>query len=201
MNSRAPIRTSSLLSTICGPDSPDDVTVGEFVARLGDRSYGILFLALALANFVPAVPGFSGVLGCILMLVAGQLLIGRRFPWIPKVVRSRRVPKQRLAQGLEAAAKVLRRLERICRPRLTVFTTILAERALGFVILYLGAVIALPIPFIGNIPPAIAILTLSLGLLERDGLVILLGVALSVMAMIVTASFAVAAVAGIASLF
>lgn len=195
-----PLRTSNVLATICGPEASEDLTVGEFVARLGDRTYGLLFLALALANFVPAVPGFSGVLGCILILVAVQLVIGRRTPWIPRVIRSRRVPKLRLQQGLAAAAGVLRRFERICRPRLALFTTILAERILGFIVVYLGAVIALPIPFIGNIPPAIAILALALGLLERDGVVILLGVVLAILAVIVTAGFAATAAVGIANL-
>ena len=200
-SSAAALRTSNILTSICGPDGSPELTIGEFVARLGDRTYGLLFLALALATFVPAVPGYSGAVGCILVLVAVQMVIGRRSPWIPKVISVRKLPAAHLRQGLQAAAGILRRLERICRPRLLPFTTMTAERILGFIVMYLGAVIALPIPLIGNIPPAIAILALALGLLERDGLVIIVGIVLAVLATIVTVSFVDAAAVGIASFF
>jgi hypothetical protein len=200
-NPAAALRTSNVLTSICGPDGSAELTVGEFVARLGDRTYGLLFLALALATFVPAVPGFSGAVGCVLVLVAVQMVIGRRSPWIPKVISARKLPAAHLQHGLQAAAGILRRLERICRPWLEPFTTTAAERILGFIVMYLGAVIALPIPLIGNIPPAISVLALALGLLERDGLVIILGIVLALLATILTASLAGAAAAGIASFF
>jgi hypothetical protein len=57
-----------------------------------------------------------------------------------------------------------------------------AERLLGLFFLALAIVIVLPIPF-GNMLPAVAVFIISLGLIEADGLLVILGaiVALSIL--------------------
>ena len=51
------------------------------------------------------------------------------------------------------------------------FTTPIAERGVGVAMLILAIIIALPIQF-GNTLPAIAIVLICLGLIEKDGLII-----------------------------
>ena len=56
------------------------------------------------------------------------------------------------------------------------------RRLIGVIVLVLGFVITLPIPVIGNIPPGIAVAILAISLLERDGLAVLAGMAIGVVA-------------------
>ena len=86
-------------------------------------------------------------------------------------------------EGVAAAVKsilpFLERAEKNVRPRWQWATTPLAKRILGAFIVLLACTIALPIPMT-NMPPAIAIFLIALGLVERDGKFIAAGVALGV---------------------
>lgn len=191
-------RLSDLLTALASDESSGHCTLHDVLSRMGDRTYGILFLVLALANFIPSVPGFSGFVGLALVVVTSQLVIGRRVPWIPAFVRRRRISRDGLRMALAKAMGPVRWFERVCKPRLKFLTSLHIERLLGVLILCLAATIMLPIPVIGNIPPAIAIATLALGLIERDGLVVILGTALSIFAIAVTSVAGLATVIAVA---
>jgi hypothetical protein len=53
----------------------------------------------------------------------------------------------------------------------------------GVVVLIMAIVLALPLPPGGNFPPALACTVLALGLVQRDGIVILIGIVGSVLAL------------------
>src|SRR3546814_11677546 len=73
-------------------------------------------------------------------------------------------------------------------PDATLFRSLLGltdwtgERVLGIVCLALAVIITLPIPF-ANMLPGLAVTALALGLIERDGLAVLIGLALSVVSL------------------
>jgi len=66
----------------------------------------------------------------------------------------------------------------------------LGEAAIGFTLLLLGIVIMLPIPIVGNIPPGIAASIIAVGMSERDGLVVLIGMLATLIALAVTSAMA-----------
>jgi hypothetical protein len=80
----------------------------------------------------------------------------------------------------------LERIERTIRPRLLPLTGPQAERVIGIVGFSLAIIIFLPIPF-GNMLPGLALAILGLGLLERDGLAVLLGLLAAVTGVLVVA--------------
>ena len=108
----------------------------------------------------------------------------------------RSVPRSAFASAVKAILPFLERLERGVRPRWRWTTSPAAKRFLGFFILLMAAIIALPIPFT-NMPCAIAIFMIGLGLAERDGTLIALGLVLGIA---LIAAMGIAAV-GILSLF
>ena len=65
-------------------------------------------------------------------------------------------------------ASLMRRLERVLKPRLGLLVSPAAERLLGFAVFILAVILFLPIP-LGNMLPAAAICILSLALVEHDG--------------------------------
>lgn len=154
------------------------VSVGEVTAALGERGFALLLLVFTLPNAVPlpAPPGTSAVLAVPLILVAAQMVLGFERPRLPGWLTRLSIPAERLARIVERARPVLEALERRLRPRQSALCGSRAEPLMGLACLVLGLVVSLPIPM-GNAPVAWALLVLALGLLERDGLCVLAGLA------------------------
>jgi hypothetical protein len=128
--------------------------------------------------------GTSAVLGLPLVLLAAQFLYGRKTPWLPRIVAERSIARTEFIALLARVNPVLRRVERILRPRLGVLVSPAAERVLGIVLLGLSLILFLPIPF-GNMLPAAAICLMSLALVEHDGLIVVLGALLGTVAVLI----------------
>lgn len=69
----------------------------------------------------------------------------------------------------------IRGVERLTRPRLLALTGEIADVVTGLVCVLLALVMALPIPF-GDALPGIALVLFAMGMMQRDGVAILLGV-------------------------
>ncbi|MDX2104393.1 MAG: exopolysaccharide biosynthesis protein [Alphaproteobacteria bacterium] len=161
-------------------DSPGDrVTLREVVHGLGDRGFGILFVFLALPNVIP-IPGISTVVGIPMAIFAAQMLFGLREPWLPKRLLDQSFGKAEVMPHLTRAIERLARVERWIKPRLPSLTTPMAERAIGAVILYVAMVLCLPIAG-ANLIPAIGVVCFALGIIEKDGVMVLIGGAMTVL--------------------
>jgi hypothetical protein len=183
MTARAP--TSVVLDELLGPEAPEQVTLGWLLGRLGDRSFGVVLLLLALLGLLP---GVSAVAGLLLMVPAFQMVLGRPGPAFPRRVAARRFDAERLARVARRVVPALRLLERFIRPRwATPFGA--TKRAVGGVVLLLAASLLAPVP-LSNVAPALAVALIAFAYLEEDGA--LLAVALAV-ALVMLAVAALAA--------
>jgi hypothetical protein len=170
MTARPP--TSALLDGLLGPEPPQRVTLGWLVDRLGDRSFGVVLLLLALLGLLPGVSALAGVL---LTMPAVQMVLARPGPVFPRRVAARPFEARRLARVVRRVVPVLRFMERFIRPRwATPFRA--TKRAVGGVVLLLAASLLAPVP-LSNVAPALATGLIALAYLEEDGL--LLGIALA----------------------
>ncbi len=158
------------------------LALGEIVAALGDRGYGLLLLLFGLPALMPIpLPGLGGLFAVPLIAIAAQLAIGRPRPWLPRALLRREVESQALAAAVNRVLPGLRRLERLARPRLAPLTEMAAERIAGVMVIVLAVLLSLPVP-LTNIPLALPVVLIALGLLERDGLLVLVGGVLGVAA-------------------
>jgi hypothetical protein len=165
MTTRAP--TSVLLDDLLGREAPEQVTLGWLVGRLGDRSFGVVLLLLALLGLLP---GVSAVAGVLLMVPAFQMLLARPGPVFPRRVAAHRFEAERLARVVRRVVPVLRWLERFIRPRWTTpFEA--TKRAVGGVVLLLAAGLFAPVP-LSNVAPALAIVLIAFAYLEEDGVLL-----------------------------
>lgn len=185
MDHRAP-RTSELIAAL--PDSfvGETLTIGELVQALRNRVFGIGILLFAIPNIFPMPPGVPATMGAVLMLLGGQLALGYNTIWLPKRLARREISRDTLRRIAERAVPWIQKFERFSRPRLDNFTTPASARVVGGVVFVLGFVLLMPFPFLGNIPPGAAACVLGLGLVERDGLIVLLGHITSVVALAIT---------------
>lgn len=150
----------------------DGLTLGEIRDRLDERGFGLLILILSIPCLVPALYGVPQVIGVPIILLAGQLLIGMKEPWLPKSFLSRRCPQSWLDRMADFAEKRMGWFERLSRPRLRVLSTGFGERfAALFMIL---ATITIVLPLVNTVP-SVALAMLAVGLIQRDGVFVLLG--------------------------
>jgi hypothetical protein len=161
----------------------DRIRLSELVVHLGDRTFGAILLVFAIPNLIPLPPGSSTVLGIPLILAAAQLAMGRSSLWLPQVVGNRTLLRSDLERLVYHGVPALRRLERLLVPRLG---PLLNERLIGAACLLLAVILILPIPF-GNMLPGLGIAAFSLGLLQRDGLAVLVGWAVTLASLLFVA--------------
>lgn len=162
-------RPLSLVFTELSQTAGARVSVEELAAALSDRSFAALIVLFSAPNLLPLPPGSSTLFGILLVLVAGQLLIGRPRPWLPRWLRRQSLDGESFARIATGIEPYLRRMEKLVRPRYWPMSRVVAERFVGFVVLLMALILIFPIPF-GNWTPALAALLVSLALSERDGL-------------------------------
>jgi hypothetical protein len=167
---------SSDLETLHARMKDKALTLAEVKQALKGRGSAMLLILLALPFCFVAIPGLSMPFGIAVCLIGVCLAIGRE-PWLPRFIMHRRLSTVRSAQLLTAAIKVARQLEKFVRPRLAYLHAgpgMLRLIGLGIVIAGLGLMLPLPIPFSNSIP-AWAVVLLAIGMMEKDGLCVLLG--------------------------
>lgn len=169
---------SDILTSIAEDRSRAYIAVNDLITLLGGRGRAALILIFALPNVLPAPPGVSGILGLPLVYLSFQMMLGR-IPWLPRFIGERSVPRDRFAQMVERFAPWLARAERLLRPRWSWLVGHQSERLMGALCFILAIVLTLPIPF-GNMLPALALCLISLGMLERDGVWVMLGALIGV---------------------
>lgn len=178
---------SRLLANLANGWPGERLALGDVAAALSDRAYGVLLLIFAAPNIIPSpIPGISGVLGVPLVLVAAQMLMGRPRPWFPEMLAGRSIATRDFQALMGRILPRLEWMERLLRPRLRFMVAPLPERILAGLILVLAVVLVLPIP-LGNMLPALAVSLIALGLIEHDGLAILIGVVVAILSLAVVA--------------
>jgi hypothetical protein len=174
----AELPLSGVLSDIA-EHAEDSISIEELTHMFGGRAIGALLFVFGLACMLPLPPGATTIFGFPLVLLAPQLIIGAGAPWLPSGVKRRTIPAEALRKGLPRLIKWLKRIEAVSKPRFTILFGPVGERVIGLVILALALVLILPIPG-GNILPAIAVSALAFALIQRDGVIALIGYAIAI---------------------
>lgn len=157
--------TSAVLEHLLEGAPAERVTLGWLIASLQERSFGIVMMLLGLVSLVPGAATFTAIF---LTIPAFQMMMARKAPVFPGFVSRRSLPTRRLSGLIGRLNPVLRRLERLIRPRWTTpFEA--TKRIVGGILLLLGISMLSPIPF-SHVPPALVIVLLSFAYLEEDGI-------------------------------
>ena len=125
------------------------------------------------------IPGFSALTGIPMLFFAVQMALGFQRPYLPLRFQERTVSRSALLRVAHASAPWLTNIEKLMQPRLHFLTSHVAERLLGGLCVLLSILLIMPIPF-GNLLPGLAVFLIALGLIERDGFLVLLGTVLGV---------------------
>lgn len=163
------VGTRALLDLMAAGDPAERLRLGDVLAGLGNRSFGMMLFIATLPAFIP-IPGLAGaVSGPLVMLVGMQLLVGLRRPWLPRALADRGPHRHSLVRFRNRLAPWLDRLERVVRPRGEGVLDVRAASCFsGLLLVLLGLLLSLPIPFT-NYVFGVLLLLFALALLERDG--------------------------------
>lgn len=168
-----PPSTRTVLDGFAEGDPDDHLRLGDLVSDLSQSVFGMLLFIAVLPAFLP-LPGAAGLIsGPLVMLVGAQLLVGLRKPWLPKFVARRGPYRSTIRRFRDRLSPWLRRLERLVRPRMPwVLDHPLASAFSGLLLILLGLLLALPVPFT-NYLFGVLLLLFVFALLERDGALML----------------------------
>jgi hypothetical protein len=170
---------SSVLEQCAGMVGQERFTIADVARLLGDRSLEAILLVLALPMVIPVpAPGISVVFGLPLTILSVQLAFGRRQIWLPAVLAKGSVSQLAFVRMIEGSLPTLQRMERFVKPRLGWLTGSWTRFPIGLICAVLALIIVLPVP-LGHFVPGMAISLLALGLLERDGLIVGLGLGIA----------------------
>ena len=177
----APQRTSDILSAFARTHTGARISIEEIVEALGDRGLGVLIAIFALppALPVPTFPGFTAVWGLPIAAFGIQLMLRWHRLVLPQRIARRTIDGEIFRKIALKVAHALSRIEKLLRPRVAVVNGPNAERFLGALCAIVALAIAVPLPFGHNVA-ALGLALIGLGLIERDGLAILIGVVLAV---------------------
>lgn len=158
------------------------VTIGELEASMRGRGFALLIVVLCVPFIQPVyIPLLSVPFGIAITLIGGRLIFGKD-PWLPLFIRRRKLEARILKGILRATAAVSSRIEKLISPRLGILFAPHMRPLIGMAIAWSGLILTIPWPpFVvgSNWLPAAAILLLALGLMERDGVFVVIGYALT----------------------
>ena len=164
---------SEILQDLCD-ESHASETLSELLDRFGRRAFGPLLFVFAAPNLLPLPPGASTFLGAPLVLFTPQLAAGVETPWLPRAWRDRPFDMHALRGGFQRLLPLVGRIEHVPRARLTFLFGPVGDRLIGAVCTLLAFILMLPLVG-GNLLPAAAISVFAIALIQRDGLLALLG--------------------------
>ena len=168
-----PLRFSDTLERL-GAHGGQKLFLAEVVEAFGERAFGAVMLLFAIVNMLPWPPGGTTLTGAPLLFLSAELAWGRDSLWLPRWLDRASVRRQTFRTLSGRLMKVIRFTEALSRPRLYFLTGRLGQGLIGLACLLLSAILVLPV-FGGNLVPAVAIGFFSLGVMQRDGVAVLLG--------------------------
>lgn len=165
----------------------DKVSVQMLLDTLGRDAFVFFSIVLALPFLVPiSIPGTSTLFGAVIAFVGVAVMLNRT-PWVPQRYLHRDFSASRLRSALEKGSHWLYRLEKLSRRRWPALATgVVVDRWNGVMLTLAALLLMAPFPLVpfSDTLPGLAVIFLCIGLLQQDGLSILLGYVMCLVTMI-----------------
>jgi hypothetical protein len=197
----APPKVSDQLEGWLGGDGSK--TVGGLIELFEEKSFALLFVLLL---GVPALPlptgGVTHVFEILAIVLAAQLVIGRRQIWVPRRWCQLELAGPRQQKFLHGLMRMIRKLERFSKPRFRfLFNHRFSNAVFGVLVVAgsLGAFLAPPFTGLDTLP-ALGVVLVSLGVLLEDIIVVAVGIAVGVAGVFLEILLGSAAVGGVKKL-
>jgi hypothetical protein len=157
------------------------IPLSELEEMLRGRGAGLLILVLSMPFVVPVpIPFLAAVCGAPMMALGLRMALFRKSR-LPQFARKAELSPDALRAVAKGLRTVVRPMAWAFRPRLFVSLHGSWWRLIGISVFFAAFLLGLPLPIpFANLIPAVALILLAVGLLQRDGLAVLLGHAVTV---------------------
>jgi len=201
LETTAPRRLSDDLKALLKAADGRAMPVREILDHTHGRGLQTIAIVLCLPFLSPVSVPFLSIPFGVAIAICGLRIAFRRGPWLPEIVLSKKIPFPILEKMLGFGIRIHLKIETFLRPRLTSIVdshagTLAAGLGIALAAFFLSLPIPPPFPLTNTIP-GFAIILLCLGTLERDGLIALIGYALTFVAAIYVAAIALVGKAGV----
>jgi hypothetical protein len=173
-------KVSEILRDIKSQRTEDLVSFKSLTDDLHEKGMPLLmaFFSIPMCIPIPYPPGFSTLVAISITVFTLQLLKQRESVWIPGWLASKSMPRATLVKMLDRAIPKLEWMEKRFMERWYYFCNARSEISVSYITLFLCIIIAIPLPGI-HFFPGWSIMLMALGLLNRDGKVVAIGMGLS----------------------
>ena len=171
------------------------LTLGSLLSELGGASFGWAIVVFALVALLPLPPGSTLLTALPLLVTTAQMMLGFDHVRLPGPLSRLPIDPERLRRTVLGLRPVTRRLERVLRPRLGALIARRNDRLMGVLLFVIALALFLPVPLSAWFP-AISLFVVGVGLVERDGLVVALGLGLGLASVALTAAIVTSLVMG-----
>lgn len=151
----------------------------------------MIFFSLPVAIPLPYPPGFTTLMGLPLMILSIQMIFCSKQIKLPQKINDYTIKNSTLKKISDKSVPIIEYIEKYVKPRYSFAKSVYCEQIVGLISLIAAIAVAIPLPLTSAIP-ALGITIISLGFLNRDGLVIIAGSLVAIVGVII-AFFATAA--------
>ena len=166
--------TSALINDIYNKNIEDNIKVGTLLKSIDSGGFALLNLIFSIILMIPLPPPIAIIAGLIIMFLSFQMIIGMKEVWLPKIITEKSIKRSTLTVIVEKSTIYLYKLERFTRRRFTFVSNPITERIIGAFIFFLAGITLTPIVFANTIP-GLAIILISFGMINKDGLMVIIG--------------------------
>ncbi len=176
----------------------EHISISQIMGMLQQYGFSLLMIIFAMPCVLP-LPGISFIGGVPLTYFSVQILRGFTSPKIPTWLAKKQVTSESLINVINKALPYLEKFEKSFQWKFPIDNMLVATRLMGIFSLLFAIYITLPLP-LGNSLPSIGIILMSIGLLNKDLLLIIIGILVGMVGVVLASSFA-AGMIGLVSIF
>lgn len=174
------MKLSQILSELLIEHRDRPLPLHILLKQVGRNGFGTISGIFTLPMLIPSpipLAGLSALMGSGIILMGCQLALGLEQPYLPRWLARQELSPKASAILLQNLNRLLQPLERIAKQRLVRFSNGgWGHRIIGICLAWNALLMSLPLPIpLTNLLPAYTILFLTIGILERDGLFVLIG--------------------------
>jgi hypothetical protein len=175
-----PLSLTALLASIRPHAHEESVTLGEVLARIGQRSFSATLMVIGLLMVSPlsAIPFLPSLVAIVILLIAGQAIIGRHHLWLPEFLTRRRISADKLRRALDTLIRPAAWIDRHRSGRWVILTQ-WPISSLAYIVIIAIALTWPPLSFVpfSTTLSAVGMSLLAAGQTLKDGIFVLLGYA------------------------
>lgn len=175
-----PLTLTALLGLIRPRPEEESLSLGDILTRIGQRSFAasLLVLALLMVSPLSAIPLLPSLVSIVILMIAGQVVLGRRYLWLPRFMMNRQISAEKLRRALDTLVKPAAWIDAHRSGRWVILTQ-QPIATLAYIVIIAVALTWPPLSFVpfSTTLSAVGMAMLAAGHTLRDGIFVLFGYA------------------------